>query len=71
MAKRTDPIKDFDDLPDAALIPDKAVAGVFGCSVPTVWRMAKSGKIPAPVRTGTRMTRWQVGGLRKALAAVS
>lgn len=59
----------FDALPDAALVPDKIVAAVFGCSVPTVWRMARDGKIPAPVRTGTRMTRWQVGGLRKALAA--
>lgn len=61
----------FDDLPDAALVPDKIVAAIFGCSVPTVWRMTKTGKIPAPVRTGTRMTRWQVGGLRKALAAVA
>lgn len=62
-------LSNFDALPDAALIPDKIVAAVFGCSVPTVWRMARDGKIPAPVRTGTRMTRWQVGALRKVLAA--
>ena len=81
MAKRTDlakkakpkpaipfALQHFSSLPDEALIPDKVVAGVFGCSVPSVWRMSKDGRIPAPVRPSERMTRWVVGGIRKALA---
>ncbi len=63
-----DALRNFDSLPDAALIPDKIVAAVLGCSVPSIWRMSKDGRIPAPVRPSQRMTRWVVGGIRKALA---
>ncbi len=63
-----DALRNFDLMPDAALIPDKIVAAVLGCSVPSVWRMAKDGRIPAPVRPSVRMTRWVVGGIREAMA---
>lgn len=62
-------LRNFDSLPDAALIPDKIVAAVMGCSVPSVWRMSKDGRIPPPVRPSERMTRWTVGGIRKAAKA--
>lgn len=41
-----DALRNFDTLPDAANVRDKVVAGLFGCSVPTVWRMAKDGRLP-------------------------
>jgi predicted DNA-binding transcriptional regulator AlpA len=82
MAKKTDSAKKdkpkpaipfalqhFSSLPDEALIPDKVVAGVLGCSVPSVWRMSKDGRIPPPVHPSVRMARWVVGGIRKSLSA--
>lgn len=64
-----DALRNFDSLPDAAIVRDKVVAGLFGCSVQTVWRMAKDGRIPPPVKPSFRVTGWQVGGLRAALNA--
>lgn len=64
-----DALRNFDSLPDSAIVRDKVVAGLFGCSVPTVWRMSADGRIPKPVRPSLRITGWQVGGLRKTLSA--
>jgi predicted DNA-binding transcriptional regulator AlpA len=63
-----DALRNFDQLPDSAIVRDKVVAGLFGCSVPTVWRMSKDGRIQKPVRPSLRITGWVVGGLRKVLA---
>lgn len=60
-------ISNFDKLPDDALARVGTVSMLFACSVPTVWRWAKAGKLPAPVRVGG-VTGWQVGQLRKILA---
>lgn len=49
-----DALKNFDTLPDAANVRDKVVAGLFGCSVPTVWRMAKDGRLPRPRKLSER-----------------
>ncbi|WP_081896865.1 MULTISPECIES: helix-turn-helix transcriptional regulator [Burkholderia] len=46
----------------------RTVAGLFGISVPTVWRHARSGKLPAPRKIGSS-TRWNVGELRAVLSA--
>lgn len=62
-----DALKNFDTLPDAANVRDKVVAGLLGCSVPTVWRMAKDGRLPRPRKLSTRVTAWNVGQLRAAL----
>ncbi|MBK7767345.1 MAG: AlpA family phage regulatory protein [Sulfuritalea sp.] len=64
-----DALKNFDTLPDAANVRDKVVAGLFGCSVPTVWRMAKDGRLPRPRKLSERVTAWNVGQLRAALRA--
>lgn len=64
-----DALKNFSDLPDAANVRDKVVAGLYACSVPTVWRMAKDGRIPRPRKLSERVTAWNVGELRKALSA--
>ncbi len=63
-----DTLRNFDFLPDSAIVRDKTVAGLFGVSIPTVWRMAKDGRIPKPVKPSLRVTGWQVGGLRAALS---
>ena len=61
-------LRNFDALPDAANVRDKVVAGLFGCSVPTVWRMAKDGRLPLPRKLSTRVTAWNCGELRRVLA---
>lgn len=63
-----DALKHFSDLPDEAIVRDKIVAGLLGCSVPTIWRMAKDGRLPAPVKPSVRVTGWRVGALRKSKA---
>lgn len=60
----------FHTLPDEALIDVKCVAALFDCSENTVWRRSKAGMLPAPIRVSTQQTRWRVGGIRKALAAL-
>lgn len=77
MAQRTtqsalpDALATFDTQPDAAHVRDKVVAGLLGCSVPTVWRMAKDGRLPKPVKLSLRITGWNVGQIRAALTACS
>ena len=62
-------LKNFDVLPDSANVRAPVVAALYGCSVSTVWRMARHGKIPAPRKKSDRVTAWNVGELRQALAA--
>ena len=75
MAQRTDKsaipeaLKNFDLLPDSANVRQPVVQGLFGCSSATVWRNVKKGIIPAPKKLSERVTAWNVGDLRKALAA--
>ncbi len=57
----------FDELPDAAHVDVRTVAGLFGISVPTVWRHVRSGTLPTPRKIGAS-TRWSVADLRALLA---
>lgn len=65
------PLENFDNLPNAANVRAPVVAGLFGCSIPTVWRNAKLGLIPKPRKLSERVTAWNVGELRQALNADS
>ncbi|MFJ1214518.1 helix-turn-helix transcriptional regulator [Burkholderia pyrrocinia] len=56
----------FDYLPDSAHVDVRTVAGLYGCSVPTVWRRVAAELIPAPKKFG-HTTRWNVGELRAVL----
>jgi predicted DNA-binding transcriptional regulator AlpA len=64
-------LSDFGKLPDEALIDAKGIAVLFCCSVNTIWRRTKEGKLPAPIKISDQQTRWRVGGIRKALAEIS
>lgn len=64
-----DALRNFDNLPDAANVRDKTVAGIIGCSIPTVWRMSKDGRLPRPRKLSVKVTAWNVGELRRKLAA--
>lgn len=70
MAKCSDPAADFDNKSDASLVDDKTVAAVFGIHRNSVWRLAREGRLPTPVRVTEHTTRWRVGELRKTLASL-
>jgi predicted DNA-binding transcriptional regulator AlpA len=75
-AATTAPIQaTFDKLPDGAWLresqlvrsaknPDSEVAPL-PFSAPTLWRMVKAGKFPAPHKLSTRVTAWQVSQVRE------
>lgn len=62
-------LKQFDSLPDCAYVNARTVSAILGVSNATVWRMVKRGTLPAPRNVAERSTRWNVGELRKAIAA--
>jgi Predicted transcriptional regulator len=43
------------------------VAHAFGVSVPTLYNYIKSGKLPAPDKDGSRISRWPVAVIRECL----
>ncbi|WP_306478656.1 AlpA family transcriptional regulator [Methyloversatilis sp.] len=61
-------LKNFDALPDTARVRLPVVQALLSRSASSVWRDVKSGRLPAPVKTGKRSTAWIVGELRQALA---
>ncbi len=75
MAHHTDPsaipdaLTNYESLPESAHVRLPVVQALVGCSSATVWRMVKRGTLPAPRKLSERVTAWNVGDLRKALAA--
>ena len=67
-SKIPDALKNFDHLPDSANVRQPIVQALFGCSAATVWRMVKRGALPPPRKLSQRISAWNVGALRKALA---
>lgn len=63
-------LANFDALPDSALIDVRTVAAVLGRSTSSIWRDSRSGTLPAPIKTGPACTRWNVGAIRRHLAAL-
>ncbi len=61
----------FDHLPDCAFVRQPVVERLFACSPATVWRYVAHGRIPKPRKLSHRVTVWNVGQLRRALASVS
>lgn len=64
-----DALKNFDSLPDSANVRQPVVQALYGCSSATVWRNVRKGLIPTPRKLSERVTAWNVGDLRRALAA--
>jgi predicted DNA-binding transcriptional regulator AlpA len=62
-------ITNFRDLPDEAHIRLPVIKILYGCSTSSIYRAIKSGRIPAPHHfPGMKMSCWQVGKVRAALA---
>ncbi len=60
----------FDVLPDCAFVRQPVVEKLFACSSATVWRRVADRRIPKPRKLSARVTAWNVGQLRAALASV-
>jgi prophage regulatory protein len=56
------------DLAALQLLPVRAVSALIGRSVTTIHDLVRAGRFPAPLRDGTRCTRWQAGKVRQWLA---
>jgi predicted DNA-binding transcriptional regulator AlpA len=67
----SDALRDFDSLPDSANVRQPVVEALFACSSATIWRRVKDGRLPAPRKLSDRVTAWNVGELRRALAPES
>ncbi len=63
-----DALRHFDSLPDAAHVRQPIVQALFGCSSATIWRRVKDGGLPKPHKLSERVTGWNVGELRAAIA---
>jgi predicted DNA-binding transcriptional regulator AlpA len=62
-------LRNFDLLPDSASVRQPVVQSLYACSPASVWRGVKAGRIPRPRKLSPRITCWNVGELRAALAA--
>ena len=50
-------------------LPAKDAAVMLGISRAQLWKLHSQGKVPLPVRLGTKAPRWRVDELRAWLAA--
>ena len=59
----------YETLPDEVLIrPKQLVAsGLVPFSIVSVWRKAKIGTFPAPIKVAPAITAWRLGDIRKWL----
>lgn len=59
----------YETLPDAVLIrPKQLVAsGLVPFSIVSVWRKAKAGTFPAPIKVAPAITAWRLGDIREWL----
>lgn len=62
-------LANFDAMPDSAYIRLPVMRGLYGVSSASIWRFAKSGKIPPSVKLSERCTAWSVGAIKADLAA--
>jgi len=61
-------LRNFDSLPNSANVRQPVVEALCGFSSATVWRRVNDGGLPRPHKLSDRVTAWNVGELRGALA---
>jgi predicted DNA-binding transcriptional regulator AlpA len=64
-------LREFDDLPDSALIRLPILLCLLPWSRTTIWRRVKDGTLPAPLKMpGSHCVAWRVGDIRRVLASI-
>jgi predicted DNA-binding transcriptional regulator AlpA len=56
-------------LPDQGFVRLTTILGVFPVGRSTWWAGVKSGRFPAPVKLGPRLTAWRVKDIQDLIAA--
>ncbi len=64
--KKDNPVNDLEQM-----LTDKEVANVLKISRSSVWRLAKLGKLPKPVKVGLNAARWKKSELKTWIDAAS
>ena len=62
-------LANFDQSPNSGFIRLPIMMRLYGVSAATIWRGVKNGTIPKPSKLTERTTAWNVGLIRKSLAA--
>jgi predicted DNA-binding transcriptional regulator AlpA len=62
-------VSNFDTLPATGYMRQPQVLEVVPFSAATMWRKAKQGTFPKPVKLSERVTAWRVGDVRQFLAS--
>ncbi len=57
-----------DQLAGVTLLPVKKVAALLSLHERTVWKMAVTGEIPAPIKIGSKASRWRLSELQEFIA---
>ena len=60
-------LRDFDNLPDSAMVRLPIVTALYGCSKATIWRLVQKKRLNT-YKLSERCTTFNVGEIRKALA---
>jgi prophage regulatory protein len=55
-------LSDFDGDP-CRLLSAKQLAHLLSVHVISIWRMAKDGRLPAPIKIGSNTTRWRAADI--------
>lgn len=64
-----DALRHFDDLPPSAFVRVRVVQGLLSCSRATVYRRVADGTLPTPTHPSPGIAAFNVGDLRRVLAA--
>jgi predicted DNA-binding transcriptional regulator AlpA len=60
-----------ESFPTCGYVRDKQVAAFCAVSRTTVWRMAKSGRLPKPIKLSSRVTVWKAEEVIKSVGGAS
>jgi len=58
-------------LPQTGYVSANTLAAWLETTPSTIWRWAKSGRLPKPVKLGEATTRWDMREVHKALAKLA
>jgi len=58
-------------LPATGYASAKTLAAALEVSVTQVWRMAKNGSLPKPIKLGPATTRWRIEEVNEVLAKLA
>ena len=70
IAKRLDPVSDFDKLSASALVDVRTIMALADVSRATVFRHVRAGILPKPIQLGPQAVRWTVAEVRKYLKGI-